>query len=62
MAAHPDRGTSNRTRLVTRLRQRYQLTSALPVTVALMELADFPMMRQMLRGIRSRAENKGWER
>ena len=48
-----------RTRLVTRLRQRYQLTSELPITVALMELADFPMMRQMLRGIRSRAENTG---
>ena len=46
----------HRTRLVTRLRQRYQLTPALPITVALMELADFPMMRQMLRGIRLRAE------
>jgi hypothetical protein len=46
----------HRTRLVTRLRQRYQLTPALPITVGLMELADFPMMRQMLRGIRSRAE------
>lgn len=45
-----------RTRLVTRLRQHYQLTPALPFTVGLMELADFPMMRQMLRGIRSRAE------
>jgi hypothetical protein len=46
----------NRTRLVTRLRQRYLLTPALPVTVGLMELADFPMMRQMLRGIKERAE------
>jgi hypothetical protein len=46
----------HRTRLVTRLRQRYLLTPALPVTVGLMELADFPMMRQMLRGIKKRAE------
>lgn len=45
-----------RNRVVTRLRQRYQLTPALPITLGLMELADFPMMRQMLRGIRSRAE------
>jgi hypothetical protein len=43
-------------RLVTRLRQRYRLTPTLPVTLVLMELADFPMMRKMLCGIRSRAE------
>ena len=27
-----------------------------PFTVMLMELADYPMMRRMLRGIRERAE------
>ena len=48
---------AHRTRLVTRLRQRYELTPALPITVGLMELGDFPMMRRMLRGIRSRAES-----
>jgi hypothetical protein len=48
----------DRTRLVTRLRQRYLLTPALPVTVGLMELADFPMMRQMMRGIKARAEHR----
>lgn len=46
----------HRTRLVTRLRQRYVLTPALPATLALMELVDFPMMRKMLLGIRLRAE------
>jgi hypothetical protein len=46
----------HRTRLVTRLRQRYLLTPALPVTVGLLEMADFPMMRRMLRGIKERAE------
>jgi hypothetical protein len=46
----------HRTRLVTRLRQRYVLTPALPVTLGLMELVDFPMMRKMLLGIRLRAE------
>jgi hypothetical protein len=46
----------NRTRLVTRLRQRYLFTPALPLTLALMELVDFPMMRKMLIGIRLRAE------
>jgi hypothetical protein len=46
----------HRTRLVTRLRQRYVLTPALPVAVGLMELADFPMMRRMLRGLKQRAE------
>jgi hypothetical protein len=46
----------HQTRLVTRLRQRYLLTPNLPVTVGLMELADFPMMRKMLRGLKQRAE------
>ncbi|MGZ4165954.1 MAG: hypothetical protein ACXVRN_09490 [Solirubrobacteraceae bacterium] len=48
------------TRLVTRLRQRYDWRapgSAL-VTLLLMETADFPMMRQMLKGIKERAERQ----
>ena len=49
----PDGGT----RLVTRLRQRYDVRSPeLLVTVPLLEIGDFPMMRRMLRGIRERAE------
>lgn len=46
----------HRTRLVTRLRQRYPITPSLPLTLGLMELVDFPMMRKMLLGIRARAE------
>ena len=46
-----------RTRLVTRLRSRYDWSSpGVLVSVALLELADFPMMRRMLLGIRQRAE------
>ena len=44
------------TRLVTRLKARYELGPFLPVTVFLMEVGDFPMMRRMLLGIRERAE------
>jgi hypothetical protein len=44
------------TRLVTRLRARYELTPLLPVTLLLMEIGDFPMMRKMLLGLRRRAE------
>jgi hypothetical protein len=44
------------TRLVTRLEARYELAPFLPVTMALMEIGDFPMMRKMLLGIRDRAE------
>jgi hypothetical protein len=50
-----------RTRLVTRLRQRYDWsapTGAL-VSVVLMEFGDFPMMRRMLKGIKERAEAAG---
>ena len=46
------------TRIVTRLKARYQFGAFLPVTVVLMEVGDFPMMRRMLLGIRSRAENR----
>lgn len=46
-----------RTRLVTRLRTGYEWRRPLALgTVLLMECADFPMMRRMLRGIRDRAE------
>ena len=51
-----------RTRLVTRLRQRYQPTPAGLMTIILAEFGDFAMMRKMLRGIKSRAEAglAGW--
>jgi hypothetical protein len=46
------------TRLVTRLRTLYEWHRPLsPITVVLMECADYPMMRRMLRGIRARAES-----
>jgi len=50
--------TPCRTRLVTRLRQRYQPTPAGLQTVVLAEFGDFAMMGKMLRGIRSRAEHQ----
>ncbi|HEX6247760.1 MAG TPA: hypothetical protein VFZ64_07820 [Nocardioidaceae bacterium] len=43
------------TRLVTRLKARYDVGPMLPVTVLLMEVGDFPMMRRMLLGIAERA-------
>jgi hypothetical protein len=47
----------NRTRLITRMRTVYEWRRPLvPITVVLMECADYPMMRRMLRGIRDRAE------
>lgn len=48
-----------RTRLVTRLKARYEASALLPLSVLLMEVGDFPMMRRMLLGISSRAENSG---
>jgi hypothetical protein len=47
-----------RTRLVTRLKQRYRLVPATIVTVLLLEFGDFPMMRKMLRGLKQRAERR----
>jgi len=44
------------TRVVTRLKARYERGPFLPVTVALMEVGDFPMMRRMLLGLKERAE------
>ena len=46
-----------RTRLITRLHTVYEWRRPLALgTVLLMELADYPMMRRMLRGIRERVE------
>jgi hypothetical protein len=45
-----------RTRLVTRLRQRYRPTPAGLLTLILAEFGDFAMMRRMLLGIKARAE------
>ena len=47
-----------RTRLVTRLRQRYRPTPGRLLPVILAEFADFAMMRKMLLGIKSRAESQ----
>jgi hypothetical protein len=48
-----------RTRLVSRLNTRYEWSRPLVlVTVLLMEVGDYPMMRRMLRGIRDRAETE----
>ena len=46
------------TRLVTRLKQRYQWESPgiAVFTLLLLEIGDFPMMRRMLPGIKTRAE------
>jgi hypothetical protein len=45
-----------RTRLVTRLRQRYRPNPAGLLTIILAEFGDFAMMRKMLLGIKTRAE------
>jgi hypothetical protein len=49
----------SRTRLVTRIRQLYDwhAPGSAVVTAVLMEFADFPMMRRMLKGIKERAES-----
>ena len=44
------------TRVVTRLKQHYRLAADLPLTVLLMEVGDFPMMRRMLLVLKARAE------
>jgi len=46
-----------RTRVTTRIRQRYRPAPATLLTVLLAEFGDFPMMRKMLIGIKSRAES-----
>ena len=47
-----------RTRLITRLKQRYPWETPMSAAVAvlLLEFGDFPMMRRMLNGIKARAE------
>ena len=54
LVALPDGGT----RLITRLKQRYQWESpAMAIfTLILLEFGDFPMMRRVLTGIKARAE------
>ncbi len=52
LSADADGGT----RLVTRLKASYRLSRFLPVTLLMMEVGDFPMMRRMLLGIRDRTE------
>lgn len=47
---------SGRTRLVTRLKQRYRPVPAALATIVLAEFGDFAMMRKMLLGIKARAE------
>jgi hypothetical protein len=48
-----------RTRLINRLYTAYEWSRPLVlVTVLLMEVGDYPMMRRMLRGIRKRAETR----
>ena len=52
------------TRVVTRLKARYRwrsLGSAL-LSVLLLEVADFPMMRKMLLGVKARAETRSADR
>lgn len=56
MASPPDDDGAGGTRLVTRLKARYDIGPFLPATLLLMEVGDFPMMRRMLLGIRERAE------
>jgi hypothetical protein len=47
-----------RTRLVTRLKEKYDWRSPVlaVLTVIIFELGDFPMMRKLLLGVKSRAE------
>lgn len=51
--------TGGATRLVTRLKVRYRPSPWLPLTVGLIELGDFVMMRRMLLNLRRRAEDAG---
>jgi hypothetical protein len=47
-----------RTRVITRLKQRYAWETPVPafLTMILLEFGDFPMMRRVLKGIKVRAE------
>jgi hypothetical protein len=48
-----------RTRLITRLRQRYawEAPAAALSALVLLESGDFPMIRRVLKGIKARAES-----
>ena len=48
----------DRTRLITRLQQRYpwEKPASAMLTLVLLEFGDFPMMRRVLTGIKARAE------
>jgi hypothetical protein len=46
-----------RTRVVTRLKQHYRPDASSLVTVPLLELGDYPMMRRMLLGLKERCES-----
>ena len=47
------------TRLITRMQVRYDWhRPSTPLTILLAEVADFPMMRRMLRGLRDRAQTE----
>lgn len=54
----------SRTRLITRLKQRYAWETPVPalLTLVLLEFGDFPMMRRMLKGIKIRAERMAGSR
>jgi hypothetical protein len=47
---------ADHTRVVTRLKQRYRARPDALLTIPLLELGDFPMMRAMLKGIALRSE------
>lgn len=49
--------SGGRTRVVTRLKQHYRPDASSLVTVPLMELGDYPMMRRMLLGLKERCES-----
>jgi hypothetical protein len=51
---------SNRTRLITRLKQRYAWEAPVSAISALvlLGLGDFPMIRRGLKGIKARAEHR----
>jgi hypothetical protein len=53
-----------RTRLISRLKARYawQRPGSAILTLVLLELGDFPMMRRVLRGIKVRAERLNAQR
>lgn len=51
----PVEGGVGRTRLITRLKVRYQAAPSTLIAVPMIEIGDFAMMRRMLLNIRARA-------